>query len=542
MPSRRPSLEQLLTTHQDDLQKLIKTPRKQLGADADAARDGMNAIYELIGKEAPLRMEQVGTFVQQLGIVLPPARLVELFSFFAVEDAKFPSELDPTGRKAETMTPDEFRRMVRAVVQSGDLVDCEGGVADSSTNIHPFEGAELKQLQRVFNSVDDDGSGELDYDELARVLEKWGLENVSEADVEQLVKRFDVNKNGKLDFDEFLGLATAAKSLSEGDGESMEVTIRTHFAREHAKMKSLMVRQKIAVDAATLQFFKTDEGTVERAARTAQRASLDLAADDETADAARVHVEKRLTGELDDRFLTACESGKIKDLKSLLARGAHLDCTRNEPPRPSALLLALDCRQDKAALALVDAGADCAYRDENGASALMKACASGCLSKNRKILALLVEKGCDPNAQDETGLTALLIAVGRGKAEEVEKLLEAGCDCNVADSEGTTPLIRAAQEKNKGIVDQLVRGNADVNKIDEYNQSATDLAEGPIKELLEKNGGLAGAKILDMAGDAARPPLPRVRKDSQGTTRRRSFGEIQSMRRANELEPIPASP
>ena len=41
---------------------------------------------------------------------------------------------------------------------------------------------------------------------------------------------------------------------------------------------------------------------------------------------------------------------------------------------------------------------------------------------------------------------------------------------------------------------------------------------------------------------AARPPLPRVRKDSQGTTRRRSFGEIQSMRRANELEPTPALP
>ena len=146
----------------------------------------------------------------------------------------------------------------------------------------------------MFNSVDDDGSGELDYDELARVLEKWGLENVSEADVEQLVKRFDVNKNGKLDFDEFLGLATAAKSLSEGDGESMEVTIRTHFAREHAKMKSLMVRQKIAVDAATLQFFKTDDGTVERAAATAARAS-GLAADEETADRPE-HVRKGCRG------------------------------------------------------------------------------------------------------------------------------------------------------------------------------------------------------------------------------------------------------
>ena len=152
----------------------------------------------------------------------------------------------------------------------------------------------MKQLQRVFNSVDDDGSGELDYEELARVLEKWGLENVSDGRG-TVGQKIDINKNGKLDFDEFLGLATAAKSLSEGDGESMEVTIRTHFAREHAKMKSLMVRQKIAVDAATLQFFKTDDGTVERAAATAARASLDLAADEETADGLDARPE-RLSG------------------------------------------------------------------------------------------------------------------------------------------------------------------------------------------------------------------------------------------------------
>ena len=533
--ARRPSLEQLLTTHQSTLETIIKTPRS--GGDAEEAKAGINAIYELIGKEEPLTKDKVGAFVQQLGIVLPPAQLETMFAFFAVSDAQFPSETNPEGKKAESMTVDEFRRLVRAVVQSGDLVDCEGGVADSSTEIHAFEPAELKQLQRVFNSVDDDGSGELDYDELARVLEKWGLENVSEADVEQLVKRFDVNKNGKLDFDEFLGLATAAKSLSEGDGESMEVTIRTHFAREHAKMKSLMVRQKIAVDAATLQFFKTDDGTVERAAATAARASLDLAADEETADGARTHVEKRLSGELDDRFLTACEGGKTKELKSLLARGAHLNCTRNEPPRPSALLLALDCRQDKAALALIDAGADCAYRDETGAGAIIKACGSGCLSKNRKLLGKLVEKGAGLNDQDETGLTALLVAIGRGKAEEVEKLIEAGADVNLADSEGTTPLIRAVQEKNKGIVDQLVRANADVNKIDEYNQSATDLAEGEekIKEVLEKNGGLTGVKILDMAGQQ-RVPLERLRPDGRGVTRRRSMDEVRRSRA--ELEPI----
>ena len=132
-------------------------------------------------------------------------------------------------------------------------------------------------------------------------------------------------------------------------------------------------------------------------------------------------------------------------------------------------------------MALIDAGADCAYRDETGAGAIIKACGSGCLSKNRKLLGKLVEKGASLNDQDETGLTALLVAIGRGKAEEVEKLIEAGADVNLADSEGTTPLIAAVKEKNKGIVDQLVRANADVNKIDEYNQSL-DLAEGKIKK------------------------------------------------------------
>merc|ERR1712072_730936 len=94
------------------------------------------------------------------------------------------------------------------------------------------------------------------------------------------------------------------------------------------------------------------------------------------------------------------------------------------------------------------------------------------------------------------------------------------------------------QEKNKGLVDQLVRANADVNKIDEYNQAALDLAEGDekIKEVLEKNGGLSGEKILDMAGQQQRVPLERLRPDRTGTTRRRSMDEVRRSRA--ELEPI----
>ncbi len=51
--SRRPSLEQLITTHQSTLETIIKTPKRQQGADSEEAKAGINAIYELIGKEEP---------------------------------------------------------------------------------------------------------------------------------------------------------------------------------------------------------------------------------------------------------------------------------------------------------------------------------------------------------------------------------------------------------------------------------------------------------------------------------------------------------
>ena len=107
--ARRPSLEQLITTHQSTLETIIKTPKRQQGADAEEAKAGINAIYELIGKDEPLTQDKVGAFVQQLGIVLPPAQLDTLFAFFAVSDAQFPSETNPEGKKAESMTVDEFR-------------------------------------------------------------------------------------------------------------------------------------------------------------------------------------------------------------------------------------------------------------------------------------------------------------------------------------------------------------------------------------------------------------------------------------------------
>ena len=55
-------------------------------------------------------------------------------------------------------------------------------------------------------------------------------------------------------------------------------------------------------------------------------------------------------------------------------------------------------------------------------------------------------------------------------------------------------------------------------------------------ELEANNGGLSGAKVIDMAGNAERVPLERLRPDRTGTTRRRSMDEVRRSRA--ELEPI----
>ena len=139
--TRRPSLEQLITTHQSTLETIIKTPKRQQGADSEEAKAGINVIYELIGKDEPLTQDKVGAFVQQLGIVLPPAQLDTLFAFFAVSDAQFPSNMPgrQEGRvhdRGRVPTTGESRRAVA-------ICGRRRGVADSSTEIHAFEPAEL---------------------------------------------------------------------------------------------------------------------------------------------------------------------------------------------------------------------------------------------------------------------------------------------------------------------------------------------------------------------------------------------------------------
>ena len=69
----------------------------------------------------------------------------------------------------------------------------------------------LKEVARVaFDSVDTDKSGQIDQDELSKVMAQiagdLGSEPPSDQEVKEVLTHLDTDKSGKIDFNEFLVL------------------------------------------------------------------------------------------------------------------------------------------------------------------------------------------------------------------------------------------------------------------------------------------------------------------------------------------------
>lgn len=66
---------------------------------------------------------------------------------------------------------------------------------------------EEKTLQRAFRLFDKDGSGTIDKEELERITTQMG-ESLSKDELEQMLKLVDTNKDGKIDYNEFIKYVT----------------------------------------------------------------------------------------------------------------------------------------------------------------------------------------------------------------------------------------------------------------------------------------------------------------------------------------------
>ena len=68
-------------------------------------------------------------------------------------------------------------------------------------------------LARAFAYFDKDNSGYISREEVVKVIADFGLDGELEADVNEFMEAADTNKDGKIDYDEFLAVMTASGSM-----------------------------------------------------------------------------------------------------------------------------------------------------------------------------------------------------------------------------------------------------------------------------------------------------------------------------------------
>ncbi|CAH1781676.1 unnamed protein product [Owenia fusiformis] len=87
-----------------------------------------------------------------------------------------------------------------------------------------FTESQIKDYKSTFNLFDSDNSGTIDLMELGDLLRGIG-QNPSNKEVEELIKKHDVNQNGRMEFDEFLELM----SVTVKPEEEVEDELRQAF-------------------------------------------------------------------------------------------------------------------------------------------------------------------------------------------------------------------------------------------------------------------------------------------------------------------------
>ncbi|MGC2165851.1 MAG: ankyrin repeat domain-containing protein [Gallionella sp.] len=125
------------------------------------------------------------------------------------------------------------------------------------------------------------------------------------------------------------------------------------------------------------------------------------------------------------------------------------------------------------ATGLMDKGADCNGRDEDGATLLMLASYSG----NLPLVMVLLKAGAEINASDERGWTALMKAAhnadkNAGFPDVVQALIAAGANIEAPISYGVRPLMLAAGYGETAVVECLLQAGADVSARNEGGYTA----------------------------------------------------------------------
>eukprot|EP00930_Biecheleria_cincta_P068717 TRINITY_DN5649_c0_g5_i1.p1 TRINITY_DN5649_c0_g5~~TRINITY_DN5649_c0_g5_i1.p1 ORF type:complete len:1032 (+),score=208.77 TRINITY_DN5649_c0_g5_i1:94-3189(+) len=121
--------------------------------------------------------------------------------------------------------------------------------------MNEYNAFERKHIREVFESFDEDNSGELETSEVREVLTALGC-SPFKGTLERLINAVDADKSGSLDLKEFIALIVAYRSTEGFSHRDIKDIWRvfSRFARTHAKRNVLQVPKKKLTDALIFMF------------------------------------------------------------------------------------------------------------------------------------------------------------------------------------------------------------------------------------------------------------------------------------------------
>ncbi len=169
-----------------------------------------------------------------------------------------------------------------------------------------------------------------------------------------------------------------------------------------------------------------------------------------------------------DDLPAAAAAGALATVQRLLELGFAVD-TRDDQGA-TALLRACGAGHREVAACLLDAGADPSLPAHSGVTALVAAVTA----RREALVALLLQRGIAVDQRLPNEATALMVAAALGYPDIAEPLLEAGADVKAVDASGRSALHAAAQfgfECNDSLrarrqFDGLLKRGADINHAD----------------------------------------------------------------------------
>jgi ankyrin repeat protein len=171
----------------------------------------------------------------------------------------------------------------------------------------------------------------------------------------------------------------------------------------------------------------------------------------------------------------ASEKGSKEIVKLLLTKKVQLDRSDRRASFDIPGWAIMDAKDDDMALALIAAGADVHYKNENGRSPILIAALDG----REAVVRALLKAGAKVDDVNEEGQTSLLWAAEFGHAEVVQLLVVAGADIQHRNKEGDTALLLAAggeNEPNSACMRILLAGGAKLTDVNSDGDTALHLA------------------------------------------------------------------